>query len=1035
MERGGGRRIAGAVALLLAAASANAQVITGTILGTVTDDSGTALPGATVVVRNVDSGESRRSLAGLRGDYRVAGLGLGTYEVRAENGGFRATVRTGIALTVGREAVVDLRLSVGGLPESLVVEGEAPLVNTTQSAIGHLMDGQAIRDLPLNGRDYTQLILLVPGVTLSRASADSANVGRGLKLSVAGARPTQNLFTLDGTDYNDALNTTPSGAQGLMTGVESIQEFQVLTSTMSAEHGRAAGGVFNVVTRSGANDLHGSAFEFYRDDSLDARNYFDDVKPPFWRHQFGLALGGPVARDRTFFFVSYEGLRESKGVTQVAAVPDLAARSGQLPGRPPIAVDPLVVPYLDLFPEPNGPPILDADGAATGLAEFRGVLDRDSQEDFALARLDHRFSAQDSLSLRYVYGDSTLDEPVNLPAFPNIVRHRRHALTLEERHVFSPSVLNELRIGFNRTRPSEDINPVDPYEDIAFVPGAAIGELLIGGGATAAGTDRTNPKRFHQDLFQIADNVFIASGRHAFKAGFTLDFFRHDGLSESRSRGQLRFRSLEDFLRGRTRDFQVALAGSDFTRHFSQELFGVYVQDDFRVTPRLTLNLGLRYEFVTTPRERDGEVSSLRSIDDPAVTVGAPLFENPSGKGVAPRVGFAWKATADGRTAVRGGFGVFYEPLLFFHYRNPVFRMLPFVSRAVVSRPPLPVDPSQATAEGPLETEAFVFEPRAAKSYQYNLVVQRDLGRDTALTVAYVGSHGVDLFGQGDANTAIPEIRPDGAEFFPEGSERRNPNFLTVDSILQGFRSDYDGLQVAVARHGARGPQLQLSYTLGSARDNRSGSGGRQEFVNGQARTFDPYDFDKDLGPSDFDVRHSLAASVSYDLPLGQGRLREGWRVNAIATCAAGMPFSPIIPGDPDRDASDSNVGRPNVAPGASTEPDGGRTANRWYDPAAFSFPEPGTRGNAGRNSLRGPSLALVDLSLQKTTTLSGRWRLQVRAEVFNLLNRANFDLPLNDEDGAAVFDDQGTPNPTAGRITRTVTDAREVQVAVKLLF
>ncbi|HUG55355.1 MAG TPA: hypothetical protein VMR21_17235, partial [Vicinamibacteria bacterium] len=380
------------------------------------------------------------------------------------------------------------------------------------------------------------------------------------------------------------------------------------------------------------------------------------------------------------------------------------------------------------------------------------------------------------------------------------------------------------------------------------------------------------------------------------------------------------------------------------------------------------------------------------------------------------------------------GVGVFYEAPLFFQYRSPIFRSLPFVSRAVLVRPALPIDTSLASASGPLETESFTFEPEAASVVRYNLVGQRELGRGTVVTLGYVGSRGRNLFGQGDTNTARPEILADGSEFFPEDAPRRNPAFLAVDTIFQGFRSRYDSLQVGVV-HRRESLRLQAAYTLGSSRDNRSGSGGRQEFTNGQARTFDPYDLDRDWGPSDFDVRHNLVANASWEFRLGRGWLGDGWQVNGIATYASGLPFTPIIPGDPDRDGSDSNVARPDALPGATTVPAGGRSAERWFDPAAFSFPTLGTRGNAGRNSLRGPALALVDVGLVKTVPLRGTAKLQLRLEVFNVLNRANLDLPLNDQDGAAVFDDGGQPNPTAGRISRTVTDAREAQIALKLIF
>jgi hypothetical protein len=1023
-----------AVAFTVAcAAAARAQVVTGTILGGVQDENRGAVPRATLTLKNVQTGATRTTHTDGEGRYRAVGLGLGVYEIKAERDGFQAVVRRGIHLMVGEEAVVDFSLSLRRVQETVFVDGDAPLVRTTQSALSHVMDEKKIRDLPLNGRDLAQLILLQPGAVLSRASANSSNVGQGIKISVGGARPSQNLFTLDGTDYNDALNNTPASAGGAVTGVETIKEFRVVTGPMSAEHGRAGGAVFNVVTKSGTNEFSGSAFEFFRNDALDAKGYFDERKPAFTRHQFGGSLGGPLVKDRTFFFVSYEGLREEKGITQVAAVLDDDARAGILPGRAPLAVPAAVRPYVDLFPPANGPRILDADGRPTGTALYREVFSRNSEQDFAMVRVDHAFTERDSVFARYVFDDSLRDLPLNFPQFPNLARNRRHLLTVEERRLFAGGAVNEIRLGLSRSAPREDVNPADPHHEIAFVPGQAFGEMQVTG-LTEIGTDRTNPKSFGQDMLQLTDNVYFAAGRHALKAGFNFSWFRDAGLSDSRSRGRLRFRSLADFLQGITRDFELAGSGSDFQRDYRQSMVGLFLQDDYRASHRLTLNLGLRYEFVTTPREATGKVSNLRSIADPQITVGDPLFKNSTFDHAAPRVGFAWDVAGDGRTALSGGFGVFYEAPLFYVFRSPIFRSPPFVVRALVTRPRIPIDPAAVVAEGTPETESIVFDMGSTYNLQWSLGAQRELPFQSVVSLAYVGARGKNLFGQGDLNTAIPRT-VDGQDFFPAGAPRRNPSFGTVRSVFQGFRSEYHGLQLSLLKRRSHGLQLQASYTYGDSRDNRSGVGGRQEWRNGQSRTFDPYDRDRDWGRSDFDVRHNFAFSFSYDLPLGGGRFGRGWQLNGIATLASGVAFTPIIPGDPDRDGSSDNVARPSVIPGVSTRPAGGPTADLWFNPEAFVFPGAGFRGNARRNMLDGPGLAVVDLSLVKTHRVAGRLDLQLRFEVFNVLNRVNLDIPINDPDGSAVFDEAGRRLPTAGKIFNTVTDPREAQLGIRFFF
>ena len=1012
---------------------ARAQDTTGTILGTIGDASGAVLPGVTVTAKNTDTSQSRTIVTDEGGRYRVSLLAPGHYEVTAQLSGFQTMVRSGITVTVGQQAVVDARLSLGNVSESITVEGAAPLVETTTGTISNVVTESELGSMPLNGRDITQLVLLQPGVVMSRSSVQGSNVGQGTKMSVAGSRPSQNMFTLDGTAYNDALNNTPASANGVMTGVETIKEFRVVTNAMSAEYGRAGGGVFNVVTKSGTNLFTGSAFEFFRDDKLDGKNYFDEEKPDFRRNQFGGSFGGPILKNRTFFFGSYEGLREHKGITQVATVLDDNARRGILPGQAPITIPAAVLPYLSLYPVANGPLIRGANGAPTGLAEYTGVMNRKSNQDFGMVRLDQTFSASSSIFGRYLYDDSIQDEPVNYPEWPNVVANTKHLLTVEHRQLFTSALINELRGGFNRSHPFEDINPVNPRTDLAFVPGKGFGELNVTG-LTDIGTDRTNPKKFGQDLYQLTDQLFYVRGRHAMKTGVDWQNFRYDGVSDSRSRGRLRFRSVSEFLSGTTQQFEIAKPGSDFERHYRQNLIGAWLQDDIKMSSQVTVNAGVRYEMTTTPHERDGKVSNLRNIMDPAVTVGDPLFLNPTKKQFAPRLGFAWNVGGRGTTAVRGGYGIFYEEPLFYQYRSPIFRALPYVDRAVITRPALPVTLASLASGGVPENEVMQYDLDPSYMQQYNVNVQHQLPWDSAVTVAYMGSKGTDLMGSADVNLAIPQV-VDGREFFPANPIRRNANFGTLRMSLQGFHSRYNGVSLGWVKRQSHGLQFQGSYTFGHSWDNRSGSGGRQEFRNGQGRAFDPYHLDLDWGRSDFDVRHNFVLDSTYLLPFSGPAVVEGWQLSVVGTFASGVPFSPVIPGDSDRDGSTDNVNRPDIATGVSTKPTGGRTPDMWFNPDAFVFPGAGFRGRAGRNILEGPGLATIDLAIVKNTPLAGRRSVQLRLEVFNLLNRANFDIPFNDPDGEALFDDQGNRIPTAGKIFATSTDAREMQIAIRFVF
>jgi hypothetical protein len=1018
------------------------QGVSGAISGAVLDPKGDAVPAVSVTVKNLDTGASRQATTNGEGYYRIVGLAPGRYEAQTDRQGFNPEVRSNIKLTVAEQIVVNFSLKISGTRETVLVNVDMVGVETTGSTLSGLVDEKKIRDLPLNGRDIAQLILLQPGVVNSRGSVQSANTGRGTRFSVGGARPSQNLFQLDGTTINDALNNTPGSAQGLLVGVETIKEFRVLTNTYSAEYGRVSGGVFVAVTKSGTNDFHGSAFEFFRNDELDARNFFDQQIPEFRRNQFGFTAGGPIIKDKTFIFGSYEGLREFKGITNVGIVPDDNARRGIVPGRASTTVDPRAVPLLALYPQANGAPILNAAGQPTGTSQFVGSTPRISGDDFFTVRVDHNLSASDTVYARYLFDDSDQVLPRFFPQFPNQAFNRKQVLTIEERKFIGSSIVNEARFGFNRSTPQELVPT--PASSLSIIQGQFLGEVNVNNLSTV-GTDRTNPKLFFENNFQLSDNVFITLNRHNIKTGVLFERFQFNGRSESRSRGRLRFNTLNDLLDFRVRDLEGSTPTSDFGRGFRQSLFGIFVQDDFRVRPRLTLNLGARYEFVTSPKEVNGKIANLRNVLDPQVTVGGEFFESPKG-GISPRIGFAYDVFGNGKTAVRGGFGLFYEQPLFASYRQAAYGTLPFVATARPSGnliTSLPVNPAIFSNATQL-TESLEYNLRDMYTMQYNLNIQQE-AFGTVFTVAYVGSRGVNLLGQGDINTAVPQILADGRAFFAANSPRRNPNFSIIRSGIQGFNSFYNALNLGAARRFNQGLQFQTSYTYGKSIDERSGIAGRQEFGNGQARTLDPYNRRLDRARSDFDIRHSFVANATYDLPFGKfvkgyaSKALSDWQLNTIVTINSGVPFGALVDGDPDRDGTDENSARPNLVPGVSLKPAGGRTADLWFNPAAFAPPTPGFRGTAGRNIISGPNFRSVDLSMSRVFKLKERVNLQFKAEAFNLFNRANFDLPANSDNGSQVFtlnsNGSFSQTPSAGKIFQTIGDSRELQFVLKLIF
>lgn len=1029
------------ITILVLVIGARAQSTSSAISGFVSDPNGAVIQNAAISLRGVDTDLKRGALTDANGHYRIVGLSPGRYEVRAEHKGFETRVQSEITLTLSSETRIDISLAPKGIQEAVIIDRASEDVHTNNSTINSLIDDRQIRHLPLNGRDLSQLFLLQPGVANSRSSMQSANAGRGTRFSVAGARPNQNVFTLDGTIINDALNNTPGSAQGLLIGTDAIQEVRILASGYGAEHSRAAGGVFLAVTKSGTNEYHGSFFEFIRDGVLDARNFFDRQKPDFYRHQFGFSLSGPIVKGRTFYFGNYEGLRERKEITRASIVPDDNARAGILPNSLPVPVDPRSEPIIDLFPRANGKSFGD------GTAEFSGITKRISNDDYLNLRIDHNYLRTGSLFVRYLFDNSDQILPHNFPQFPNRALNNKQVITIEERRVIQRDIVNEARFGFSRSAPTETIAKDSP-DPFSIIKGRSLGEISVGG-LSEIGTDRTNPKVFRQDDFQFTDNLYFSKGLHNVQTGLSFQHFRISGRSESRVRGQLRFRSLADLLAFRVRDLQASTPDTDFGRRIRQSLFAVYVQDSARVDRRLTFNVGIRYEIVTTPTEADGKLSNMRDVLDSRVTVGNPFFR-PSRNNFAPRLGFAFDVFGDGKTAARGGFGIYYEQPLFNVFLNSIFRSLPFENRGTLpgSRvSSLPVDPSLFTG---IEQDSRLFQFKLRPTYlvHYNLDIQKEMFPSTVMTFAYLGSRGVNLFGQGDLNIAIPQRLADGRDFFPEGSQPRNSFFGRIRGIFQGFNSHYHALNVGLVRRLSGGFGLQGFYTFGKSIDERSGALGRQEYTNGQLLTFDPFNRRLDRARSDFDIRHTFVANATFEMPnkqpKGLGKIVANWRLSAIITFTSGLPINPFIDGDPDRDGSDQNEARPNLIPNVSLIPPGGRTPDRWFNLSAFAPPEIGFRGTAGRNIATGPDYQSIDIAVSRDFRLTEKAHLEFRVEIFNLFNRPNFDLPANTEDGEQIFifsqASGGRPasftlSPTAGKIFRTAGDSREVQLALKLTF
>ncbi|MBI4474901.1 MAG: TonB-dependent receptor [Acidobacteria bacterium] len=1028
--------------LMLAAVFAYGQTVGASLQGTVTDPSSAVLPGAQVTLKNVGTGAINEMLTDERGRYLIPLLQPGEYEVQVSMVGFRTVSHRGIRLTVGQNAVVDITLPVGGIEENVSVVAEVSPINLTNAALTGLVSDRQIRDLPLNGRSFQELALLQPGVTAALAAGNDVVGGRTPKISINGARPEQNNFLLDGTDINNVYNKTPGSVAGVLLGVEAVLEFQVLTNSYSAEFGRSAGGVINAVTRSGENTFHGSAFEFLRNSALDAKNFFDPATkpiPPFKRNQFGATLGGPIVRDKTFFFGAYEGLIERLGITGVTSVPDENARQGILPGRPRVNVHPAIPAYMNLFlPLPNGRNL------GGGAAEYLFSRSQPTDEHFVQGRIDHSFSNQDRLFGRYTLSQGTVDRtPANKPPVTfTREQSRNQYVTIEYQHAVSPVSLNEFRFGLNRsTSLADNVRTVDIPASMSWIPGEPFGYFTIQGMVNEAVGDYRLPRNDRLNNISVIDNVLLTRGAHALKMGFQGQRIHFNQNTTSQRGGIVVFSNLENFLTGTPQNVDLAVPGLiDPVRGYRQWLFAFFAQDDIRLKQHLTFNAGLRYEFVTVPTEVNGKISNLRNVTDPTLTIGAPWHNNPSLKNFAPRLGLVWDPFGTGKTSVRSGFGLFFDQILPKYYFFSGSLNPPFTTRTSLASPPFPnvVANFDRNAYIRAQLQTVNFDLQTPYIIQYNLSIQRELPGSVDLTLGYAGSRGVHLFRLGDANLA-PETIVNGRKVYQPQLGRRNPNFAGVWQRVTDAQSFYNAFQLSAIRRFTNGFRAQLAYTLSRAIDDASGINS-QDFSNVVQYGMDWYDRKMDRGLSAFHSKHNLTFNWTYNLPFGStltgvsGAFLKGWMLNNITSIRSGHPFTVRMGFNRSGNLNTTSFSmheRPNLKPGFSNNPILGGP-DRYWDINAFELPPVNERGNLGRNTLIGPDLVNLDFSLGKSFDLGEQRSLQFRAEVFNAPNHPNFATPS----GVIAFTNAaGAVSPTWGRITSTVTTARQIQFGLKLTY
>ena len=1019
---------------VVVAAPAAAQT-SATLSGTVADASGGALPGVALTLRNTGTGLTRAVTSTPDGRFVFAGIPAGSYDLRAELSGFRPIVRQGLGVTVAESLTVPLVMEVGGLEQAVTVTGGASAVNTATSELSFLVGEHAIETLPLNGRNFTDLALLQPGVVAYPSRDGGSVVAHGLGMSVNGQDYRSNVYLLDGTLQNDFTNGPAGSAAGTALGMEAIREFRVESNAYSAEFGRNYGGQINVLTKSGTNTLRGSLFEFHRNDALDARNYFDvGDKPDFTRNQFGASLGGPLQENRLFYFAAFEGLRERLGKTISSFVPDNNARNGILPDGP-VTISDVVRPYLAAMPLPTGAAI------GSGLAPHAFAFEQKLNQTFLQGRLDYQAGPAHQFFARHTYDEGDQRLPTDYPAFPRSFISSNQFLTAEYRNVRSERTLQTARFGYSRTRIGQNVEANLTPALPPFVAGrGVVGDIDVGG-MQRFGPQSSANLRLAQNVYSGQYDLTHTRGRHLIKAGALVERYRNFMTNPTFSLGIYTFANVRAFLENRPTRFIGLTPEGDINRDWPWTLFGGYVQDTMAVSRRLTLNAGLRYETTTMPIDTDGRDSALVNLSDAAPTLGR-LYEGPSRANVSPRVGAAWDVFGDGSTSVRGGYGLYFgttvQQNLIVTVTNP-----PVTPRFVIANPTFPSPPFERGVGNTIRPMQWDLE--SPRLHVWNVNVQRALPGAVIATVGYAGSRGSHLYRNTDVNIPTPSAGADGRPFFAADLPRPNRNFGTIELKSSDGDSWYRALVVELRRTWQRGLALQSSYTWARTEDTTQASTFFSDSTNGTTVAYPEIIPGYNKGPADWDTPHVLVANLTWDVPFarrltGVSRaLLDGWQLSAIGSYRSGQPLTVFVQSNWSRSqwspsiSPTSGLDRPDLAPGRSAESAVIGRPDQWFDPAAFVLQPRGTLGTSARGAFRGPDLRTVDIAAVRRAGLGGRARAELRLEVFNLFNRANFGNPtLIAFAGVAATE---APLASFGRIRSTVTSARQMQLGVRVTF
>lgn len=1081
--------------MFIAGAAALQAQSTAAITGTVTDATAAAVTGAVITVRNVGTTASRTVATDSQGRYIVPDLPIGDYEVQAAQSGFQTVVRKGITLTVGAEPVVDFNLVVGQSQQTVTVDAQVSQVETQSTAVGALVEGAQIRELPLNGRNFTQLLTLAPGITqipLGAPGAGSTFYGNGQKYSIAGSRPSGQAYLLDDQDMTNFWNNGPgAGGLGTALGVEAIAEFQTLTNTYSVQYG-GNGAVINASSRPGTNEFHGSAFEFLRNDKLEARNFFDLSKPPaFRRNQFGGSIGGPIRKNRLFFFATYEGLRQTQVVTNLVTVPDKCAHqfltSTATPGvcGPPVpqngtpfatnpAVQTAIRNTMALWPNTAFNELLSG-GAPSGTGQAFVLGPNIGDENYFLGRMDYTLSSKDQLFGRVVVDRASRDFTTNIPYWPELDTTRDLFISIGERRIISPGLINSAHISFSRTWEAASVYGSPTVNDGVVTPGTISspgnhplqffgtaagredGTIATFSGLTAIGASTTLPFYLVPNKFAYGDDVIWTHGSHTVKAGGNAMRLRENTWAPFIVGGNWTFPSLTAFMQGAVSQVQGQVSDAqnptaDATKDYRYWVFTPYVEDQWKAESKLTVTLGLRY----SPTTKIGETRHLMyNLINPTVPGGkfVPVpYEtatNPSLRNWDPRVGLAFDPFADHKTSIRASFGMFHNVLFsrdLNYWLQPPFLTATQTSAQGLAYPFLfsNLGPGSNTITVPTDGSLSITNGdyygvhSTPYQMQWNFNIQREIMADTIFTIGYIGSHNLHLFVQRDFNFPQPVIGPSGRLTFSDSTGKPNARLDSQYNSLQLADnladSHYHALQTSLEHRFAKGWQTLVTYTYSKSIDNGSGTYG----LDGGGISSNPYNIQLDRGLSNFSRTHNFRVSGIYDIPVKAtgvlGGFVSGWQLTGVFQYLSGAPFNPTSGQNRVFTGTGSNTGRPDLVPGCDLY-SGFQSVNAWFNVNCFALQPQGTYGNSGRDIIIGPNLWNLDDSLSKNfrvSKLSEQFRIQFRAEAFNLLNHPSFQLlPTN----LTIFQASGAVNASAGKLQSTNSSPRQLQLALKITF